>query len=590
MTQQTATNQKIQPLSQNELVDEYRKLSNVDTDAWIDNYQIKNEKGDSIEWESHYFLVDIYNDQSDNLVVMKPAQVGMSTLEILKNVRDAEMCRMDIIYTLPSDNDVTVFVGGKVNRIIANNPHLGELTADKDSVEQKQIGKSMIYFRGTWTKKAAIMVTADRLVHDEKDSSKQDVIADYQARLQHSKFKQTHVFSHPSVPNSGVDVEWQLSDQKEWFIKCPHCQKEQFLSWNTEDPRKMSVDIVNKQFICKKCHGILDRKDRAIGRWVARYDRSKHPEIKWSGYHISLLMAPWVMAAEIVEKYNDVMKGKQTMDFFFNKVLGLPYAGGGNTVTEDMVKGAWTPEKNLYQGRLVIGVDTGVKLRYVVGNLQGLVNYGEMTDYMPDDVNKLALNQTLEYFLVKFPNSVMVIDQGGDIIGSRKLREKYPGRVYLCHYARDRKTMQLIRWGEKEESGNVLADRNRMIQLLADEWRDKRLKLYNGQTKEDWHDYWLHWSHIYRVKEEDSIGVPRYVWMRSDRDDWVHATVYYRIGISKFGGQGGIVGAETTPEPNSYEMNPDQSVTFDPDVMFGKQKSNEEPWWADQEDDDWRNI
>ncbi len=590
MTQKTATKQKIQPLNQNELIDEYKKLSNVDTDAWIDLHQIKNEKGDPIEWESHYFLLDIYNDQSTNLVVMKPAQVGMSTLEILKNIRDAEMCRMDIIYTLPSDNDVTVFVGGKVNRIIANNPHLGELTADKDSVEQKQIGKSMIYFRGTWTKKAAIMVTADRLVHDEKDSSKQDVIADYQARLQHSKFKQTHVLSHPSVPNSGVDVEWQLSDQKEWFIKCPHCQKEQFLSWNTEDPRKMSVDIVNKQFICKKCHGVLENKDRGIGRWVARYDRIKHPEIKWSGYHISLLMAPWVTAAEIVEKYNDVMKGKQTMDFFYNKVLGLPYAGGGNTVSEDMIKGAWTPEKNLYQGRLVIGVDTGVKLRYVVGNLQGLVNYGEMTDYMPDAVNKLALNQTLEYFLVKFPNSIMVIDQGGDIIGSRKLREKYPGRVYLCHYARDRKTMQLIRWGEKEESGNVLADRNRMIQLLVDEWRDKRLKIYNGQTAEDWHDYWLHWSHIYRVKEEDSIGVPRYIWMRADRDDWVHATVYYRIGVSRFGGQGSIVGADTTPEPNSYEMNPDQSVTFDPDVMFGKQKSDEEPWWAEQEDGDWRNI
>ena len=40
---------------------------------------------------------------------------------------------------------------------------------------------------------------------------------------------------------------------------------------------------------------------------------------KWSGYHISLLMAPWMTAKEIIDKYLEVMAGKQTMDFFYNK-------------------------------------------------------------------------------------------------------------------------------------------------------------------------------------------------------------------------------------------------------------------------------
>lgn len=573
------TKQKEEP------IDESVKLANYKVDAWIDYHQIKNEKGEPIEWFKHQFLIDIYNDQSDNLVVMKPAQVGLSTLEILKNIRDAEMRKMDIIYTLPTGEDVSQFVGGKVNRIISNNPHIDKLTTDKDTIEQKQIGASMIYFRGTWTKKSAIMITADRLVHDEKDTSKQDVIADYQSRLQHSKFKQTHVFSHPSVPNSGVDMEWQISDQKEWFITCPHCQHIQILTWNTEDPRKMSINMQTKEFACKKCGGILDWHARAKGTWRARKDKEN---AKWSGYHISLLMAPWMTAKEIIDKYLEVMAGKQTMDFFYNKILGLPYAGSGNAVTEDTIKSAITIEKNLYPGRMVIGVDTGLKLRYVYGNKQGLLGYGQMTDYMPDSVNKLALNQTLEYFLKTFPDSIMVIDQGGDIIGPRKLREKYPGRVYLCHYARDRKTMQLIRWGEKEEFGNVLADRNRMIQLLVDEFRDKRVKLFRGRP-EDWHEYWLHWSHIYRVKEDDTLGVPRYVWMRSDRDDWVHATVYWRIGIDRFGGKGGIVGLENTPEPDSYLVNPEQTVDFDPHRMFGaKDTLPDEPWWTNEGKNDWR--
>lgn len=546
--------------------------------GWLDLHQIKNEKGDLITFHVHQYQIAIFQDQSTNLVCIKCAQVGMSTLEILKNIRDAEMQRMDIIYTLPTDGDVSVFVAGKVNRIINNNPHLMELVADKDSIEQKQIGQSMIYFRGTWTKKAAIMITADRLVHDEKDSSKQDVVRDYQARLQHSKYKQTHVFSHPSTPNNGVDVEWRLSDQKEWFITCPHCSHSQNLSWNTEDPKRMSIDMKTKEYVCKRCHGVLSRADRAEGVWKAR-----HKGRGWSGYHISLLMNPDVSAAEIIDKYNDP---QQTLDFFYNKVLGLPYAGSGNSVTEDMIMGAVTKELNLYKGRLVIGVDTGIKLRYVLGNRQGLVGFGEMTDYMPDDINKLNLNQTLEYFLIKFPDSIMVIDQGGDIIGSRKMRQKYPGRVFLCHYQTDRKTMALIQWGKKDETGNVKVDRNRMIQLVVDEYHEKRFKLYNGD-KNVWYDYYLHWSHIYRIKEENQLGKDEYRWLRSDRDDWVHATVYWRVGIDRFGGVGGIAMPMADPDPNGYIVDPDQTVTFNPDEMF-RRNVNASIDANESEDDDWR--
>jgi len=543
--------------------------------AWILHNKIKNEKGDLIEFYDHPYQYDIYLDQSDNLVVIKAAQVGLSTIEVLKNHFDAKNNKMDIIYTLPTDADVGLFVGGKVNRIIANNPCMLEDTKDKDTIEQKAIGKSMVYFRGTWTKKAAIMITADRLVHDEKDSSKQDVVADYQARLQHSKRKQTHVFSHPSVPNNGVDVEWNLSDQKEWFITCPHCKKEQYLSWDVVDPRKMSINIETREFICKKCGGVLSDNDRRQGRWVKKTLKP----VKWSGYHVSLLMSTRHTAGDIIDKYNEVLKGKQTMDYFYNKVLGLAYSGGGNSVLKDWVLGNVTDETNLYKGRMVIGVDTGVKLRYVYGNKQGLLGYGECDDYTPDEVNKLELNQTLEYFLKRFDNSIMVIDQGGDIIGSRKLRQKYPGRVFLCHYAKDRKTMQLIRWGEGEESGNVNVDRNRTIQLVIDELREKRIKLYRG-TEEQWYDYWLHWSHIYRTVEENTLGVKEFVWHRSDRDDWCHATVYWRVGIDRFGGTGSIITNDIRPEANSYIIKPDNTVDFNPDDMFKVQQEtiDNEEW------------
>lgn len=549
--------------------------------GWISENEIKNEKGEPIEFDNHLFLFDIYADQSQNICVTKPAQVGLSTLQVIKNHFDARNHKLDIIYTLPTDGDVNVFVSGKVNRIIANNPCMLADVADKDSIEQKQIKDSYEYFRGTWTKKAAIMITADRLVHDEIDSSKLSVIADFPARLQHSKHKQIHVFSHPSVPNKGVDSYFKKSDQKEWFVRCPHCKREQILTWDTERPERMSVDFERKIFVCKKCRRHIPNYARALGRWVSRKGREN---AKWSGYHISLLMAPWVTAAEIIEKYQEVVDGKQTMDFFYNKVLGLPYAGSGNTVDEETILGLVTQDQNPYDGRLVVGVDTGVQLRYVIGNRHGLLGFGQMKDYMPDDANKLALHETLEYFLIKFPNSIMVLDRNGDIIGSRKLHEKYPGRVFLCDYARDRKTMQLIRWGSKDESGIVHVDRNRTMQMVIGEARERRWLLYNG-TRADWHDYWLHWSHIYRVWEEDTLGRPQFVWMRDGRDDWVHATVYWRVGISRFGTSGAVMGVTPDIEPNSYMVSANQTASFNPeDLLRGVSGVID----TDDEDDDWR--
>lgn len=555
---------------------------------WIRQNDIRNEKGDLIEFGNHLYLFDIYSDNSPLLCVMKCAQCGMSTCACIKNHYDARNQKIDIIYTLPTDSDVKLFVGGKVNRIIGNNPSMLSDVKDKDSIEQKQVGQSTIYFRGTWGERSTDMITADRLVHDEIDTSKIENIRGLQARLQHSKLKQTHVFAHPSTPMNGVHTYWVLSDQKEWFITCPSCHRAQFLSWSTEDPKKMSIDIAKRRYRCKKCDATLGDVDRAIGEWR----KKKGTEgAKWSGYHISLMMNPDTSASEIVDKYDEVLAGRQSMDFFFSRVLGLPYAGGGNNVSEEEVLKCWSGEKNKFEGRLIIGVDTGLALRYVIGNAQSLVGYGVMKGYTPDLSIGLPLEDTLEYFLVKFPESVMVIDQGGDVTSARLLQKKYPGRVYICYYRRDQKTMELIKWGEKDSYGSVVADRNRMIQLLADEIHIQGFQIMGGATKDSWHDYALHWSHIYRVWEIDSLGVNQYVWLRNDRDDFVHATVYYRVGLSRFGQTGAIVsgdiGSDDVPR-NSYLLEPDgKTVKFSPDEMFRNPK-NPTDGWPEGGDDDWR--
>lgn len=894
------------------------KLQDKSIIAWILHNKIKTEKGDPVDIFHHRFLYDILRDPAQNLVVTKGAQVGMSTAQILRNHFAAKHKKMDLLYTLPTDNDVNLFVGGKVNRIIANNPCMLLDVADKDSIQQKQVGDSMIYYRGTWTARSAIMVTADRLVHDEIDScyepgteiltrkgwkkvqdieridkictlaqdgrvvfqkpvstqeydyegnlyrftarsldiavterhrmwartasksgfqgganpydfhvapslmgvpfvmhsrgrwkksgkselvsiprvqttrmgrqkksvemnwpskkypaipfyrflgwyitegcvqkkrnfmgrrytsgtivitqkggeeiedilhtiegighkpkvykkkrgitqiyfhdpslafylqklghssdvkhlpqrllygrkeylsefleatilgdgdsrnvvttqsklfadqiqiialqlgksasiyyepkagvyrvgivqkpyrrfngfrnssskgkitketyhgkvycvtvpngivmvrgktkklpvwsgnSKLDVIADYQARLQHSKYKQTHVFSHPSLPDIGVDVAWKQSDQKHWFIKCPHCNKWQYLDWNTEDPAKMSVDLQRSIFVCKKCGGEIDDETRRTGKWVRKYN-----EAKYSGYWVPLLIAPWVSAKDIAAKWQDVLDGQQTPDFFHNKVLGLPYADAASKLIysdfiQNLTGEAYAPPQ---QDRIVIGIDTGLRLDYVMGNEKGLFYHGDCDDY-----------DELDRQMERWPRAIAVIDQGGDLIGSRKFAERWQGRVYLCALTGEMKGKELVKWGKGDESGSVRADRNRMIQLVVGEFRNKRIAVHG--TENDWYEYYQDWNNLSRIKKlhPETNHVTGYQWVRSGRDHRAMSTIFFRVGMRRFSGTGSLSLPMEENRPNSYMVNPDQTVDMDPKDLFriGVEKS-----------------
>lgn len=530
-------------------------LADISIHAWLIENQIKNEKGQLIEFRNHPFLFHIYADESKCLCVVKAAQVGLSTCEIIRQFYICAKRKIDTIYTLPTDEDVRTFVGGKVNRIINQNPILQQYTSDKDTIEQKKIGDSMIYYRGTFTVRKAIMVTADLLVHDEKDSSDQVVLNEYQARLQHSEYKGKHVFSHPSVPGHGVDVEWVQSDQKHWFITCPHCNKEHFMAWPD------SVDMQRKVFVCKYCKGELSDNDRRKGRWVQKYkDR------KYSGYWVPQLICPWVSAEEIVDKFNDPTT---TIEFFWNKVLGLPYEGEGNIVVPEMILRNITSKVN-NQERVVIGADSGLIKHYVVGNKEGLFHYGKTNDWK--EIERLMLRL----------NAILVLDALPDLTTPRILQEKYPGKVYLCHYGADRKTQQLIRWGKKEEEGTVLVDRNRMIQFLIDEYNDRRIPI-SGRPA-DWKDYVEHFLNIYRVKKLDKHGRPIFTWEKKNTEDhWVHASVYWRVGMERFGAPE----TGTAIADNAF-INANRGVEIDIDGTAPMPKLKEVFDFEQRELDDWR--
>lgn len=232
-----------------------------------------------IEFEKRKFLWDMYNDLSPLQVLLKPPQIGATVMHTLKSLWVSKKLRRQIIYTLPTQGDVQDMVGGSINRIIAQNPVLMSWVKDHDTIEQKSVGDSIIFYRGTFTAKQAMMVPSGLNIHDEVDASDPQVITQYETRLQAQEDGGWRwYFSHPSLAGHGVDNYWQQSDKKEWHIVCPSCKTEQVLTWPG------NIDLQRQCYICSHCKAELPNSVRIHGEWKATATGL------FSGYHVSQLM------------------------------------------------------------------------------------------------------------------------------------------------------------------------------------------------------------------------------------------------------------------------------------------------------------
>lgn len=501
----------------------FKYLENDSIHAWILENKIKTENGDELDFRIHRYLYDPYKDTSALLCCIKAGQIGFSTMAILKTIWLAKTKAMRIGYVLPTESMAQKFVSSKVNPMALENRVISGYMSSKDAVEQKQIGKGFIHYVGAQTPHNAIMLTMDMLICDEYDKSPQNIMEMFESRLQHSKYKWEWVFSNPTIPGYGVDRYWEMSDKKVWHVK--H-------SCGAIYPLDEScIDYESEMYRCPSCKKEIEDECRRKGEWIAT------AEGNWSGYWIPLWLNPTMKASEIADK-----KKRNTPEYFANFVAGTAYINVNNMLSEQILTSNLNPLVNTQEGRVIIGVDTGHNIHYTLANKDGLFYHGYCPSVEENEKGERKPNYNpwdeIESLLKKYDRSVAIIDQGGDLIGPRILQAKYKGRVFLCWFTKEKRTQQIITWGQNDEEGKVQADRNRLIQLAVDQLKDNRIT-FNG-TKEDWQPWFNHALNIYRVKEiqgEDENDPQygwRYVWKRKGPDHFFFSGLYALIGLDRY--------------------------------------------------------
>lgn len=305
-------------------------------------------------FEHYQFQRAIADDMHPAMSVKKCSQIGLTEVQLRKYL--AILARgngLNGIFSLPNEKMFTKVYNGRLKPIlesddIFNPPSASKPTRSKDQI---QIRDSFGYITAC-TEGDATSISADFLFHDELDLSPQEIIALYQSRLQGSDMQVTQSFSTPTFMNYGIDKNYKLTDQREYFMRCSSCNHYQVprftrpfihldnFAFDVEHFTELtsqqiaSMNLENCYVMCEKCSSRLDLGDASKREWVATYpSRTAFRGYQVRPFSTSRIRPPYIFGQLAQYQERSFTRG------FYNTVLGEEYtAADAKLQREDIEK------------------------------------------------------------------------------------------------------------------------------------------------------------------------------------------------------------------------------------------------------------
>lgn len=117
---------------------------------------------------------------------------------------------------------------------------------------------------------------------------------------------------------------WERSDQRRFWIPCPHCEEPQVLAWkNVSWPSEVDDETAAREaaYTCEHCGADWDDTERheAVGRGTWRKGR---PEVRTiAGFHLSALYSPWLSIRDLVLEWLQAQGNPEALKVFINTRL-----------------------------------------------------------------------------------------------------------------------------------------------------------------------------------------------------------------------------------------------------------------------------
>ena len=322
-------------LTISEWADEYRKLSG---EASAEQGQWRTERA-----EFQRGIMDAISDPLIHTVVlMSSAQCGKS--EILLNTLGyfIHFDPSPILFLQPTVDAAEGFSKERIFPMLRDTPELKQLTLDgkgnqRDTILQKRFTGGQLTLVGANSATGLSSRPIRILLCDETDRYPYTAKIDGDPLRLAMKRTSTYwnrkivLVSTPTVKGVSVIERWfEESDQRFYFVKCPHCQHEQTLQWNLI---RWTGDGSDAKLHCEKCETEWTEGDRIravrAGSWKAKRNCNGI-----AGFRLNALYSPWTRLSEMAQEFLQCQNSAQQLQTFVNLSLGETWEDQGETIDE----------------------------------------------------------------------------------------------------------------------------------------------------------------------------------------------------------------------------------------------------------------
>jgi hypothetical protein len=413
----------------------------------LEEWQISSgeSRGDKYSFKERPYLLQVAQDDFWFQVILKSAQCGITELMVARAIHRLKSWKGNILYAFPALSQLRQLVGARVRPAIESNTNLYPLVSGALNLEQIQIGKNTLYFRGVQNRRQMITVDASELYIDELDTAVLEanknnfgnVLYTLEKRLGAAKDPRKFYFSTPSFSGMGIHAEYAGddtnpgSDQREWIVRCRLCGKEQPIDWeyNVIDRNQaktgLSVYVPDVHRVCSACHEEFSAEDVMSGRFV-----SMKPDLSniCHGYHISKLMNA---NPNLNQMWMDSLNPMKEQEFRCSD-LGIPFEPKGSKLTDDVLELARNSSKHVVHNSssdyTYMGVDVGRVLHTTIGvpTPDGKIKVlwaGEVPSWS-------ELDAVMKRYNVRF--GITDAQPGG--LEQKEFCQAHPGRMMAAYY------------------------------------------------------------------------------------------------------------------------------------------------------------
>ena len=533
-----------------QLTKDPKDVASYDSAYWTQLYKTKLQGG-LFEFKSHPFLVEpmqqsmLYRQglAPARQCIMKATQLGFSETSVISSLHGMiyRHYPTGVLYLFPTNDDMREFSKARFGPLLAANPTaLGQYVKDTNTANLKKVGETaFLYMRGArlspsddgTAKDSSRLksVSVDKIIYDEFENMDAEVATLAEGRLGNSDVEEQCFLSNPVLPGGGIDMQFGLSDKRQWFRRCLHCGQtspngadwEWYMDishgWTSAEvqfPNNVEHDGSKGYIACVQCGKAVPITNP--GCWVPKEPHNSN--YMW-GYQLSQLSSARKDPYKILQSYTNPPDGNKG-DIVRLK-LGLPFISAEDKLSVQQVMGNCGIGMllNSHPGPCAMGVDIRSHKNVVIGCRSSKNSWR---------ILRVARVETMDEILsmaYRFNVRIAVLDIRPYEDEVRQFQRTARFKTFLCEYASN--SPMGTSWDDK--NGIVKVNRTEIMDASHRMLVDSQIELpADSPEVRQFAKECANTAKVLETSRGSRAGVFRYRKLGSNKpDDYRHALNYF---------------------------------------------------------------